>query len=233
MSRSDDAAKVVRSHAELHRLLPRLFAQQEQRPQLAIAALANPVLALRELGYVLAPEIARHMERLARFGAARTAEIDAIEAELQRELGEKATLDDRQALAKAVMDRLPDSLLDAAFPDDADAKGGAAKGPDAPPLQAAGKSTAPRAVSVRERLADLLPEPRQRRFDGPASQPDPLAALKGRAPVLDAMLRLREIEGSRARLAEPEVFRGILDGRIATPVTRVRFRPARQPPAEG
>lgn len=233
MARSSDGRKVVRSHAELHRLLPRLFAQQEEHPQLAIAALANPILALQELGYDLAPEIAGHMERLARFGAARTQEIEAIEADLRRELGPEAPIGDRPSLARAVIERLPESLLDADFPEDGERetrtsapKGDAAKpsAKDVPP---------PRGTAVRDKLAPILSEPVQRRFDRPAQQPDPLAVLKGRAPLLDAMIRLREIEASRARLAEPEVFHGILGGRIATPVARVRFRPGARTPPEG
>jgi|GEM_PF-6224107 len=234
MARVSEGRKVIRSHAELHRLLPRLFAQQDQHPQLAIAALANPILALEELGYELAPEIALHMQRLARFGAARTAEIEGIEADLRKELGPDAPIDDRHRLARAVIVRLPDELLDADFPEETlMPKAALAPASDEAKPRFIKDEVPSRPLAIRDRLGPLLAEPPQRRFDSPTQPPDPLAVLRGRAPLLDAMIRLREIEGSRARLAEPEVFHGILDRRIATPITRVRFRPSASAPPEG
>ena len=55
---------------------------------------------------------------------------------------------------------------------------------------------------------------------------------EGRSPLLDDVLALRAIEGSRARLAEPETFRRILEGDIRTPITRVRFKASAAPPDE-
>jgi hypothetical protein len=230
MSMSLQDQKTIRSHEEFRRLLPKLVAQQEERPALAIAALANPILALEELGYSFAPEIRPHMERLARFGEDRTVEIEQIEQRLAETLGPEVDIADRRALAAAVISRLPVDLLAEHVPEvkpihphsDAPAPVRKAEQPRAKPT----KAPAPKEMAL-DQFRDRLAEFPQRRFDAFVTARDPLAALKGRAPLLDDMIRLREIEGSRARLAEPDVFQGLLSGKIRTPISRVRFVPSK------
>jgi hypothetical protein len=207
-----------------------LLAQQEERPELALAALANPILALEELGYRFAPEIRPHMERLARFGEERTAEIEQIEKRLTKTLGPKVDLGDQRALAAAVVARLPADVLAAQEPvlsETPQQPPAATAVQSAPQLRQKPSKTPASGNSGPDRLRDLLAEVPQRRFDEFQAARDPVAALKGRDPLLDDVIRLREIEGSRARLAEPDVFRGLLSGKIQTPITRVRFMPSK------
>lgn len=230
----------IKSHADFRRLLPRLIAQQDKRPELAIAALANPLLALEELGYAFAPAIRPHMERLARFGEERTAEYDAVEKRIASKLGADVDLTDHAALAKAVIAKLPKALLEetpfatpaetsyAAKPAQGARKSGV--NARAGSAKAAGSTQPP---TVRDLLAAELPEPPQRRFRTLRRSEDPLAPLAGRNALIDDMLALREIEGSRARLADRDTFRKILEGELRTPITRVRFKPAAVPPDGG
>lgn len=227
--------EAIKSHAAFRRLLPKLLELQEERQDLALAALANPLLALEELGYVFAPDIRRHMERLARFGEEKTQQIEEIEARLHRELGEDIDPEDAPAVARAVLKRVPAELLDidrcaieaptAVTQRSVQSERVTAFRRAEHNLAAAAVPSEVRDLPPRERLSAVLSELPQRRFVTFERSPDPLIAFKGVAPVIDDLIAWREIEASRARLATPAVFRKILSGEIATPITHVRFRP--------
>jgi hypothetical protein len=194
---------------------------------LALATLANPILAIEALGYTFAPEIRRHIERLARFGEERTRALEEIETRLRKELGEDLDLDNGAAVAKAVLARLPADQTPAQQTpaDRANAEQrGASYG--------AGPDDRPADRLDRDKLAAALAEVPQRRFDSLKRPEDPLGAFKGTAPVIDDLIAFREIESSRARLARPDVFHKILSGELETPITRVRFRPGTTEPVE-
>jgi len=224
----------LKSHNAFRKLLPKLLEIQEERQDLAIAALANPILALEELGYVFSPKIRRHMVHLARFGEEKTQRLKQLEAKLRKELGKELDLDDAPAVARAVLERVPADL-----PETTEVAGVTAE--DAAPnsrnialkraefvVKAPPESQATVKTTPRERLSAIVAELPQRHYHSFRRAADPLTAFKGVLPAIDDLIEWREIEGSRARFATPEIFRRILNGELTTPITRVRFRQGNQ-----
>ena len=219
MERPEGELITIKSHSALRKLLPKLLEQQDERQDLALATLANPILAIEALGYAFAPEIRLHMERLARFGEQKTRDLERLETRLREELGADLDLADGAAVAKAVLARLP------AAQTSEQQTSKTSKAEQQRPSHGTGTDDRPDDGLDRAKLAAALAEMPQRRFDAFKRPKDPLAAFKGAAPVIDDLIAYREIENSRARLATPEIFQKILSGDIDTPITRVRFRP--------
>lgn len=231
MAAAQNEPKTIASHEAFRKLFPKLLAMQEEHPKLAVAALANPILALEELGYSFSPEIRAHMERLARFGEEKTTEIEEIEGRLTKSFGKTVSIEDGPALATSLVAKLPQKLLDetAEEPEPAAAPKLSTKRVAREADSAIAAQTVALASTVK--LSDLITKqlaaPVQRNFLSLTQPPDALAKFKGREPLLDDVIRLREIEGSRARLAEPETFQKILSGEVKTPLSNVRFRPTK------
>ena len=60
------------------------------------------------------------------------------------------------------------------------------------------------------------------RVFGHESIPDPLEPLREAHPVMEPLLEYRQLEASSARLAPPDLYERIRDGKVELPVTRIR-----------
>lgn len=67
MAQRDEKIKVIQSYPQLDEELESIVERLNSQPGLALAALANPLLAIEELGYELAPEAREEMEDRLRF----------------------------------------------------------------------------------------------------------------------------------------------------------------------
>ena len=69
----------ITSFKEFHRLVPKIVQQINANPELAIRGTVNPLLAIEELGYDLAPEVLKQLERILRFQPAERKRIKELE----------------------------------------------------------------------------------------------------------------------------------------------------------
>jgi hypothetical protein len=191
---------------ELHRCLPELVKLQETHPRLAIAALANPLLAIEQAGYTLAPTIAREAELRVRFRPEDADKLLSLERSLHSVLGQEVDLES------------PDSFIEPVLRVIAERP---AKGKRAGPRKESGPDD--------QDLRAALERPLSRRPGRPLE--DPLEAHAARHPLLAEFVEYRRLEFSRPRLASRDLFEALLTGNVQSPISKARFtykaRPAR------
>jgi len=209
MVAKDGDRRHIDSLDALHRLLPELIRLQDDHPRLALAALANPLLAIEHAGYRIAPGLKREMALRTRFAPADAERLLALEAELRENLGKEADLDNPATFAEPLLRAVAS----------APAKGSARKAAAASPSGA-------RIDTVRLRSA--LEKPLPPRRQGQLPREDPLSEFASQHPLLARLVAYRSLEQSRPRLADRDQFEGLLAGKTATPVkaARLRYKPA-------
>lgn len=189
---------------ELHRRLPEMVRQQETHPRLAIAALANPLLALERLGYTIEPAIAREAAARTRFSRTDADRLLSLDRELRQALGDDIDLDDMVALAPRVLRVVH------------------------PPRPKQARTTAKAKVPDTV-LRDAIEKPPAPVPFGTPRIADPLAGFRDAHPVIEQLLAYRTLEASRPRLASRALFDALLSGKAAAPVTAARLRYKRAP----
>jgi hypothetical protein len=70
-----------------------------KNPDLMLAAAANPLLALRELGYEIDPEVEQELEDRIRFGTQDGPKVGALREQIFKTAGRRFDLDSAEALA--------------------------------------------------------------------------------------------------------------------------------------
>lgn len=81
------AAKTLTSFNSFHRLVPSIVRRLNDDPALSARALANPILAIEELGIKLAPRLRLEVERRLRFGAEDGKRLEALAEEIREHAG--------------------------------------------------------------------------------------------------------------------------------------------------
>ena len=158
---------VVSSHRSLLAKRDAMVAALQAKPELLPLLAANPVLAFRDAGVTISPEVASHVLHALQYPPAVRAERDRLIKELQEGLGEAPRPRDATWLAVTVFEKLKVAPLEtrgrqpayvSAIPDDA-----------------------------RERLQALLPDrPRVQLPSRPGShRPEPLRRLDLNAPLVE------------------------------------------------
>ncbi|RSZ60738.1 hypothetical protein HF313_18435 [Massilia atriviolacea] len=125
-----EIADIAQLQEQIMALLERINSDR----RLALAAAVNPLLALEELGYRLAPPVRREIERRSRYTKRQLVRLDALRADFARLVPDFA-IEDADLLSSAQVRRLLRETLDIAdarIPCDLDLPRGA--GPD--PLEA-------------------------------------------------------------------------------------------------
>jgi hypothetical protein len=82
--------------------LPEILKQQDKRPELVVAALSNPILALEKLGYSFSPEFRKELETRIRFGKDNLDHVQKLETELHGYLGADVSLHSATAVEKSL-----------------------------------------------------------------------------------------------------------------------------------
>lgn len=110
MMAEKDGAERSRLSVTTHRALAakrrEIAARIDARPDVSALFFINPVLALKEVGVDLSPEIADHVLRALRHPPAAAARRAELETSLREELGEAPKVDDERWLARVVFERL-------------------------------------------------------------------------------------------------------------------------------
>lgn len=193
----------ISSLSELQQMMPRLLKETAGNNRLLLAAAANPILALAQLGYEVTPEAAREIELRARFGEEEGAAYDALEQEIRSLAGDAFNPEDRH-VAQQVLERL--------LPRQEAAKGKGKKQQE--PTMNGGR---------RKQILEAA-KPLAARRVGETAVQDPLAHFAESHPVIPALLRWREMERRFPRFAPADLFQRILDEEVDLPITEIEFK---------
>lgn len=192
----------ISSLRELQRMMPRLLKETAGNDRLLLAAAANPILALNQLGYEVMPEAAREIELRARFGEEEGAVYEALEEGIRALAGDAFDPEDRH-VAQQVLERL--------LPRQDAAKG---KGKKRTEAMNGGR---------RKQILEAA-KPLALRRVGETAVKDPLAPFAESHPVIPLLLRWREMERRAPRFAPADLFQRILTEEVDLPITEIEFK---------
>lgn len=111
-ARPDFPALAVGSHRELVVRQPEIVRRLHAHPELALMLFVNPVLALRDFGIELGPEMVDHVLRSLQHPPRLRARRDELEASLTKALGRPPQPNDPEWLASALFGQLQLPALD-------------------------------------------------------------------------------------------------------------------------
>lgn len=163
-------------------------------------ALANPILALEEMGYVLTDEYRSHLERVLRFPPETARKLEALREQIHKLVGRPFEIDSPTELERLLFEDLKLPRVGQTLKAQAGPSQLPSNIPDIPTV------ALPPQMSWGKRLRD------------------PLEELRGAHPIMEPLLAYRQLEASRPRLASPELYKKIDRGEVKLPITRLRFR---------
>jgi hypothetical protein len=178
--------RILSDFEAFHRLVPALVERINAEPALGARAMANPLLALEELGVHLTPELEREVERRLRFSPAQRERLASLDSQLKDAAGERLDAESPQDLERVLFARLklprPEGLRALGLPE-----------PTGTPDRLRGtrpvkKATQGKAFSGPETGSKVAsPTVDQQDWE------DPLTSLRGQHPVVDLALEYRAI----------------------------------------
>jgi hypothetical protein len=194
MARSGEHRKghTIASLEDARRDIVHILAEINADPSLAIAAAANPLFALEDLGYQVTPEAHTEIADYVRFGATKAARLRKLRKTIYDAAGQSVDLQSEVSL-RDLLENL--------------------RTPSGKPL--GGKALR------RGALAEITVA-RSPQVKWAVRDEDPLEAFRGKHPVVDALLEYRQIEASEPRLATRAVYDEIRQGKKRTPLVSVR-----------
>ena len=196
-------------------------------PILALAAAANPLLAVEHLGYQFDPKTRPGIADRIRLGPTAAGQLAELRTTIARLIDRQVDPDDGPAVRRLLTD-----LGVLTSQPDGDEPGTGRRRPSRsqsghgrrhPDRTEPGVGPSP--------AADADPDTDPPRWHPGGAGPDPLEPYRGRHPVLEPLLEYRRISARRPRFAPPHAFAAILDGTVTTPLTAVRGRLQSPPPA--
>ena len=197
--------RVIDAMRDLERLVPAIVKEINADQELALRAAANPLLALEELGYALAPELRAEAERRVRFPQAALERLNGLVDQISRLAGERVDLGSPPELERILFEKLKLPRVDLSQAPRYEPKG------PAPPAAQAALRTPPR---------------------GAPAQADPLEGLHGAHEIIAPLLEYRRLDASRPRLASRALYEQIKRGAKSLPATQIRARLKRGPTPE-
>jgi len=194
-------AKTIDTVEQAERLAPALMRALQRDPLLAQRTLANPLLAVEELGYQFAPDVRAALARRLRFPPPILDELQRANDQIQLLAGHPFNVDSPTELDAVLFGELglprPSGAIDQQLQPE-----------QLPPGTDFSQATAPL--------------PWQAPFT--AKVTDPLEVLRGQHPIMDPLLQYRALDASQPRLAPVEVYEKIRSGEVTLPIKAVRFR---------
>jgi hypothetical protein len=187
------------SWEQARREVPAILEKINADPALALAAAANPLLALEELGYDLAPNVRKEFADRIRFGAKAFEERTVLRDKIFKHAGHPFDLDAPKELHAVLFNEL---------------KIERGKKGDAPPLTVEQLAVlcAARGVPV---TSETKKQPRPH---------DLLRQFEGNHPIVAPLIRYREIESSQPPFASAATYDRVRRGTAKMPKLRLVAR---------
>jgi hypothetical protein len=189
------ASHSIQSFEDARRQVGFILAEINANRELAIAAAANPLFALEDLGYEIAPGARAEIEDHIRFGAAKAARLKRLRATIYKTAGREFDLQSAESL-REVLEQLDVPLS---------GPGSQKRGPKQ-------KCETPPALNLA-RSPQVKWAPRVE---------DPLEQFRGMHRIVEALLEYRKIEASEPRLATRALYDEIRQGKLRTPLVSVQ-----------
>ena len=196
MTKKKTNEKKFSSLKELQLILPRILKTHADNQPLAMAALANPILALEKSGYSFTPQLRREIELRVRFGEQKAKELTSIQAAIFKSAKKSFDLDSPAELSLVLKTLVMSRLR--------------------------GKKSDKEAEI--NRLIKAIEQPYLPQMRWSKQIPDPLEKFKKIHEIIPLLLEYRRLEASEPRLASEQVFQQVYNGKRKIPVTNVRFR---------
>lgn len=205
-----------------------IIAMFEDRPDLFLAACADPVRAMRDVGIELSPSAARYVAHRCRFSPKEADELERLASQIDEQLGIINPDDDRAVAAALRKVGVDVSRPKRPKADDADQQ--AASAPN-PPSGSKRKASVPEVHPMRRSvLAAAATLPQVRRWQ-PARrvEPDPFEPLRKAHEVMAPLLEYRRRSSTQIRFADAEVYERLArtsDGQVTEAINltlRVRL----------
>jgi DNA polymerase I-like protein with 3'-5' exonuclease and polymerase domains len=190
----------IDSLKKLHHQLPSILEKINADPQLAIAAAANPLHALEELGYQIDSQVRAEIEDHVRFKPDIITKLRKLREEISKHAGHPFDPNLPAELHRVLFEKLK-----------------------LPPEEIKREKKEHLAV-----LTETTPFPPQ--VSWAPKMTDPLEKLRGKHPIIEPLLEYRRLEASTPRLASKELYNEIRTGKRSTKVVRVRGILKRSPP---
>lgn len=115
--------QTIESYEDFQRCVPGLFRIINGDPDLSIRAAVNPLLAVEEVGWRMAPAVRKKIERFARFSPRERRQLAAIEGRLRAAAGEDLDFDDPEQLEWLLFQKFglerPAGMTSLAYPGEA------------------------------------------------------------------------------------------------------------------
>ena len=206
----------VATFKAFHRLVPSIVKRLSEDRDLAVRAMANPVMAIEELGFDLAPEVAQEIERRVRFSDETRSRLSAIETRLFEAAGERFDPESVQDIERVLFSRLklrrPADL-------------GSLEPPPRPGLEVPRFAVKRIEAEARKRGAKKQGAKAVRRFIARRVETplpvDPLAQIKGSHVVVDLLLQHRAITRRVPKLASRAGYEALKANPRGVPVTNI------------
>jgi hypothetical protein len=172
-----------------------LLEQLNANQALAVAAAANPLFALEELGYEINPQVRLEFDERLRFGSRTIVQLRELREAIFTQAGHAFDLNAPVELRRVLFDELK-------IPLPAQQAEQAAQSPRTPP--------------------DTSPLPPQ--LEWTAKVEDPLEILRGAHPIMEPLLEYRRLEASQPRLAPRQLYDEVRQGKRRLPIRNIRGR---------
>jgi len=197
-------SSVIQSWDELRSAAPVVLAKLEDDPRGMVAALANPLLVLERLGWVVEGAARQEIVDRLRLGPGSSERLAQLRAAIREAVGH-----DVDPQSPEDIRRLLDGL-----------------GLDGPGEHSSDTGGYRQVRSTPQHHLPVHIPPLGWRPEGPGE--DPLDAWAGSHPVLDLALEYRRLDAARPAFAPPGIVEAVLSGRVQPAVTgaRARFQPA-------
>ena len=92
----------IQTFKEFHRLVPEILQKMNEDQELALRAAVNPLLAFRELGYALSPQVEQEVENFIRYSPKQRKRMEDLEKLLYEHAGKKIDLRKPEAIESFV-----------------------------------------------------------------------------------------------------------------------------------
>jgi hypothetical protein len=185
----------IDSWEEAQEQVASLLEQLNANPALALAAAANPLFALEELGYEINPQVRLEFEERLRFRPRTVVRLRELRETIFKQAGHAFDLNSSAELRKVLYDE-----LEIAVPH---------QRPDRP-------------EQLHATLPDT--GPLQPQLSRTQKAEDPLEVLRGAHPIMKPLLRYRRLEASRPRLAPRNLYEEVRQGKRRLPIRDIRGR---------